>query len=210
MSKYLFFILISMLFCVKNNYWNLGLAITDKSKRIIKKDIRINEIIAEESYILDKNTTIYTLDKSYIVEPKKYENAIYVADETVIANHFHNIKSLIANSQYFEAAKKIAEIDEEKIEIIFNDYNDFYYNSSMTYYNLGNMEEAKRYLENISDRENSPELIFLEALILRESNPKKSKTLLENIIKYFPTNDYADYAVAMLKDNQWFIKENTL
>tara|TARA_Y100000768_G_scaffold322818_1_gene259141 strand:- start:3328 stop:3936 length:609 start_codon:yes stop_codon:yes gene_type:complete len=202
MSKYLFFILISMLFCVKNNYWNLGLAITDKSKRIIKKDIRINEIIAEESYILDKNTTIYTLDKSYIVEPKKYENAIYVADETVIANHFHNIKSLIANSQYFEAAKKIAEIDEEKIEIIFNDYNDFYYNSSMTYYNLGNMEEAKRYLENISDRENSPELIFLEALILRESNPKKSKTLLENIIKYFPTNDYADYAVAMLKDNQ--------
>ena len=63
MSKYLFFILISMLFCVKNNYWNLGLAITDKSKRIIKKDIQINEIIAEESYILDKNTTIYTLDK---------------------------------------------------------------------------------------------------------------------------------------------------
>ena len=76
MNKYLFLILISMLLCDKNNYWNLGLAITNQSKKVIKKDIKINDIIAEDSYILNKNTTIYTLDKSYIVEPKKYENAM--------------------------------------------------------------------------------------------------------------------------------------
>ena len=42
----------------------------------------------------------------------------------------------------------------------------------------------------------------LEALILKDSNPKKSNSMLENIIKYFPNNDYADYAAAILKDNQ--------
>ena len=202
MNKFLFFILISMLLCVKNNYWNLGLAITNQSKKIIKKDIKINDIIAEDSYILNKNTTIYTLDKSYIVEPKKYENAINEGEESMDPNYFNDIKSLIANSQYFEAAKKIAEIDEENIEIIFNDSDEFYYNSSMVYYNLGNMEEARQSIENVSNRENKPELIFLEALILKDSNPKKSNSMLENIIKYFPNNDYADYAAAILKDNQ--------
>ena len=202
MNKFLFFILISMLLCVKNNYWNLGLAITNQSKKVIKKDIKINDIIAEDSYILNKNTTIYTLDKSYIVEPKKYENAINEGEESMDPNYFNDIKSLIANSQYFEAAKKIAEIDEENIEIIFNDSDEFYYNSSMVYYNLGNMEEARQSIENVSNRENKPELIFLEALILKDSNPKKSNSMLENIIKYFPNNDYADYAAAILKDNQ--------
>tara|TARA_Y100000768_G_scaffold226199_1_gene170721 strand:+ start:960 stop:1568 length:609 start_codon:yes stop_codon:yes gene_type:complete len=202
MNKYLFFILVSMLLCVKNNYWNLGLAITNQSKKVIKKNIKINDIIAEDSYILNKNMTIYTLDKSYIVEPKKYENAIYEGEESMGSNYFNDIKSLIANSQYFEAAKKIAEIDEENIEIIFNNFDEFYYNSSMVYYNLGNMEEAKQYIENISNRENNPELIFLEALILKDSSPEKSNSMLENIIKYFPNNDYADYAAAILKDNQ--------
>ena len=191
-----------MLLCVKNNYWNLGLAITNQSKKVIKKDIKINDIIAEDSYILNKNTTIYTLDKSYIVEPKKHENAIHEGEESMGPNYFNDIKSLIANSQYFEAAKKIAEIDEENIEIIFNDSDEFYYNSSMVYYNLGNMEEARQSIENVSNRENNPELIFLEALILKDSNPKKSNSMLENIIKYFPNNDYADYAAAILKDNQ--------
>ncbi len=202
MNKCLFFILISISLCVKNNYWNLGLAITNQSKKVIKKDIQINDIVAEDSYILNKNTTIYTLDKSYIVEPKKYENAIYEGEESTDPNYFNDIKSLIANSQYFEAAKKIAEIDEENIEIIFNAPDEFYYNSSMVYYNLGNMEEAKQSIESISNRENNPELIFLEALILKDSNPKKSNFMLENIIKYFPNNDYADYAAAILKDNQ--------
>ena len=202
MNKCLFFILISTLLCVKNNYWNLGLAITNQSKKVIKKDIKINDIIAEDSYILNKNATIYTLDKSYIVEPKKYENAINEGEEKIGSSYFNDIKSLIANSQYFEAAKKIAEIDEENIKIIFNDSDEFYYNSSMVYYNLGNMEEAKQSIENISNRENNPELIFLEALILKDTNAKKSNSMLENIIKYFPNNDYADYAAAILKDNQ--------
>ena len=136
------------------------------------------------------------------MEPKKYENAIHEGEESIGPNYFNDIKSLIANNQYFEAAKKIAEIDEENIEIIFNDSDEFYYNSSMVYYNLGNMEEAKQSIENVSNRENNPELIFLEALILKDSNPKKSNTMLENIIKYFPNNDYADYAAAILKDNQ--------
>ena len=64
------------------------------------------------------------------------------------------------------------------------------------------MEEAKYYIENISGRENNPELILLEALILRDTNSQKSKYLLENLIKNFPDDDYADYAAGLLKDNQ--------
>ena len=48
-----------MLLCVKNNYWNLGLAITNQSKKVIKKDIKINDIIAEDSYILNKNNNLH-------------------------------------------------------------------------------------------------------------------------------------------------------
>ena len=53
---------------------------------------------------------------------------------------------------------------------------------------------------NISDRENNPEIIFLEALILRETNKEKSNSLLTNIISNFPNNDYAEYSKNILKD----------
>ena len=202
MSKITFFILLATLFGIQTNYWNLGLSITDKSKRVIKKDIQINDIVAESTHVLNKNTTIYTLDKSYIIEPQKHENVMYEKSEAVSAEYFNDIKDLITNNQYFEAAKKIVEIDRENIEEIFNDYNDYYYNSCIIYYNLGNMEEAKYYIENISGRENNPELILLEALILRDTNSQKFKYLLENLIKNFPDDDYADYAAGLLKDNQ--------
>ena len=208
MSKIMFFILFTTLFGNQTNYWNLGLSITDKSKRVIKKDIQINNIVAEKSHILNKNTKIYTLDKSYIIEPQKHENITYEEREAAGDEYFKDIKTLISNNEYFEAAKKIVEIDKENIEKIFNDDDDFYYNSCIIYYNLGNMEEAKYYIQNISDRENNPELILLEALILRDTNSQKSKYLLENLIKYFPDDDYADYAAGLLKDNQWIIKES--
>lgn len=202
MSKITFFILFITLFGNQTNYWNLGLSITDKSKRVIKKDIQINNIVAEKSHILNKNTKIYTLDKSYIIEPQKYENIVYDLREAAGDEYFKDIKTLISNNQYFEAAKKIVEIDKENIEKIFNDYDDYYYNSCIIYYNLGNMEEAKYYIQNISDRENNPELILLEALILKDTNSQKSKYLLENLIKYFPGDDYADYAAGLLRDNK--------
>ena len=202
MNKVAFFILFSTLFGNQTNYWNLGLSITDKSKRVIKKEIQINDIVAERSHILNKKTKIYTLDKSYIIEPQKHEKIMYEAGKPISDEYFNDIKTLISNNQYFEAAKKIVEIDKENIEKIFNDYDDYYYNSCIIYYNLGNMEDAKYYIENISGRENNPELILLEALILRDTNSQKSKYLLEKLIKYFPDDDYADYAAGLLKDNQ--------
>ena len=57
MSKITFFILLATLFGIQTNYWNLGLSITDKSKRVIKKDIQINDIVAENSNILNTNKT---------------------------------------------------------------------------------------------------------------------------------------------------------
>ena len=202
MNKVAFFILFSTLFGNQTNYWNLGLSITDKSKRVIKKEIQINDIVAERSHILNKKTKIYTLDKSYIIEPQKHEKIMYEPGKPISDEYFNDIKTLISNNQYFEAAKKIVEIDKENIEKIFNDYDDYYYNSCIIYYNLGNMEDAKYYIENISGRENNPELILLEALILRDTNSQKSKYLLEKLIKYFPDDDYADYAAGLLKDNQ--------
>ena len=82
------------MFGIQTNYWNLGLSITDKSKRVIKKDIQINDIVAESTHVLNKNTTIYTLDKSYIIEPQKHENVMYEKSEAVSAEYFNDIKRL--------------------------------------------------------------------------------------------------------------------
>ena len=200
----LLLITFSLFFSSKTNYWNLGLSINSQSKRVIKKNVKIKDIAAEESNILKNfhGNTIYTLDKNYIIEPEKRTNNIDENSGQHRPEYFYNIKELIANDEYFEAAKKLILIDEENIELIFDGYNDYYSSSSIIYYNLGNMEEAYFNIEKIDDRDNSPDLLFLEALILQSVDIKKSKSLLEDIINHFPGDDYAEYAKDILKDNQ--------
>ena len=194
----------SFFFSSKINYWNLGLSINSQSKRVIRKNVKINNIAVEESNILKSfhGNTIYTLDKNYIIEPEKLTNNIEEKTGQHSLEYFYNIKELIANDEYFEAAKKLILIEEENIELIFDGHNDYYYCSSIIYYNLGNMEEAYFNIEKIFDRENSPELLFLEALILQSVDIKKSESLLGDIINHFLDDDYAEYAKDILKDSQ--------
>lgn len=204
MSKVLLLITVSFIFSNKTNYWNLGLSINSHPKRVIKKDIKIHNIVAEDSHVFQKNqnNTIYTLDKSYIIEPQKHQNTLPEYFDAHSNEYFYDIKILMANNQYFEAAKKLISLDTNQIDMVFDGYDDYHYCSSIIYYNLGNMDEAYLNLEKISHRSNNPELIFLEALILQGIDDKKSLSLLKNIIQHFPNEDYAEYAKDILKDNQ--------
>ena len=204
MNKNLFLLLtISIFFPNKTNYWNLGISINENnSKTIIKKDMRINNIAIEKSNLFNNNQMIYTLNKNYIIEPEKKENTSDFDTNYYDSEYFSDIKLLMANDQYFEAAKKLILLEDNNINSIFENEKDYYYCSSMIYYNLGNIDEAYFNIDQISDRYNDSKILFLEALILQEVDIEKSYSLLNEIIKEFPNDDYAEYAKNILKDSQ--------
>ena len=150
--------------------------------------------------MISNNKATYALNKNYIIAPEKnYNNK--ALDNDLENFEKYNIKEMMAHDEYFEAAKKLILLNEDDINFIFDNQDDYYYCSSLIYYNLGNKNEAQLNIENISDRENSPEILFLEALILREADKEKSTSLLNSIISNFPNNDYAEYSKNILKDS---------
>ena len=200
---FLLFLMTSIFFSNKTNYWNLGVYINENNtKKIIKKDMSINDLAIEESNIANNNQMIYTLNKNYIIEPEKKEIFLDFNSNDYEGEYFADIKFLMANDQYFEAAKKLILLDDNDIPSIFDNQNDYYYCSSMIYYNLGNIHEAYFNIDQISDRQNDSKILFLEALILQEIDIEKSYSLFDRIVKEFPDDDYAEYAKNILKDNQ--------
>ena len=123
--------------------------------RVIRKDISLDNIAIEEPSIIqkNKNSTIYALDKNYIIEPQKHPKFLEQKLNQYNSEYFYDIKSLIANSEYFEAAKKLISIDENSIALVFEGQDDYHYCSSIIYYNLGNMDEAYFNIEKISNKE---------------------------------------------------------
>ena len=201
MNKFFISILIvSTLTANKTSYWSLGVSINNKnSKQVVRKELSLNNLTVQPSSI-ENNKTTYTLNKNYIIAPEKnYNNNDLNSNLENVEKS--NIKELMANDEYFEAAKKLILLNQEDINSIFDNQNDYYYCSSLIYYNLGNKNEAQLNIENISNRENSPEIIFLEALILRGIDNEKSTFLLNSIISNFPDNDYAEYSKNILEDN---------
>ena len=201
MNKFFISILIaSTLTASKTSYWSLGVSINNKnSKQVVRKELSLNNLTVQPSSI-ENNKTTYTLNKNYIIAPEKnYNNNDLNSNLENVEKS--NIKELMANDEYFEAAKKLILLNQEDINAIFDNQNDYYYCSSLIYYNLGNKNEAQLSIENISNRENSPEIIFLEALILRGIDNEKSTFLLNSIISNFPDNDYAEYSKNILEDN---------
>ena len=64
---------------------------------------------------------------------------------------------------------------------------------------IKNYVEAKNNIMLIGNRENSPEMLFLEALILQETGQDElAANLFQLIIYQFPQNDYAGYAKNIL------------
>ena len=201
MNKFFISILIvSTLTANKTSYWSLGVSINNKnSKQVVRKELSLNNLTVQPSSI-ENNKTTYTLNKNYIISPEKNYNNNDL-NNSLERVEKDNIKELMANDEYFEAAKKLILLNQEDINSIFDNQNDYYYCSSLIYYNLGNKNEAQLSIENISNRENSPEIIFLEALILRGIDNEKSTFLLNSIISNFPDNDYAEYSKNILEDN---------
>ena len=112
------------------------------------------------------------------------------------------VTDLILEEEYFEAAKQILYL--EKNELIleeFQNWDDFYYWSGFIYFNLGNYNEASSNISKISNKDKSPETLFLEALIYKEMGDIESAHLiLKYIIKEFSDNEYSGYARDILDD----------
>jgi len=204
-----FFSLLILSFLLPNkiNYWNLGVSIQQDApkKRIIKKEIPLNNITIEQNNFRKNSNelAIYTLNENYVIQPEKKETQFSLDSNNVNTNYNDlNIKSLMANEEYFEAAKRMILLDTEDISSIFINDDDYYYCASFIYYNLGNTQEAHFNLSNILSKDSDPKILFLEAMILKDQNPKQSDEILNNIIINFPADDYANYAKNILRDGQ--------
>ena len=184
-------------------YWSLGVAINPLPKKvIIQKEIDLNNFFIDEATHVSKIKTpsnIYTLKTNYFIAP---EPVIVEKFNVENNNQRHNVKDLILEEKYFLAAKHILYLEEqESILEEFEDWNDFYYWASFIYYNLGNYDLAYENISAISYKENNPELLFLEALIVRSRGDlSQSNLILSHIIKEFSNNDYANYAKDILID----------
>ena len=200
---FLIFLLVSFLAPNKTRYWNLGISIKEKSsKRIIQKEISLNDIAVEQSNFYTQNETIYTLNKNYIIEPEEQQNIFDLDQESTPLNNDLNIKALIMNNEYFEVAKKLISFSDTDIEINFDSQNDYFYCSSLVYYNIGNINEAHSNINKISNKDGDVKILFLEALILNQIDTEQANIVLNKIISDFPSDDYSDYAKDILRENQ--------
>ena len=190
------------LFAGRVNYWNLGISINDESRIVVQKKVDLNNFYAAPIAYkkkLNSNNPTYTFKTNYIMKPtfidSKKENQHYETNN-------QNIKELILNGEYFEAAKHILQLENNnQINSQFSNLDDFYYWTGFVYYNLGNYNEAYSHIKQISNLKN-PEEIFLAALILQANNQRdEANIFLEQIIDQFPGNDYADYAKNLLIEN---------
>ena len=182
----------------RTNYWNLGISINKETRHTIQRPVDIDRFYSDSypQYKKALNEPVFTLETNYLVSPQEVS-----ADSEPQANN-HNIKALIVNGQYFEAAKQILFIEDSRILSEFNDLNDFYYWSSFVYYNLGNQLEAYNNISMIESRDSYPEILFLEALILESLGERdSSENTLKQIINDFPDNDYSSYSKNILLEN---------
>ena len=202
MNNYsLYFVLFfSLLVSERVNYWNLGISINKNSQVVVQKPVNLDNIKIELKELSNpegnrSGNTVYTLKTNTFIQPKP----VFINDDIDSAKGEENIKALILSEQYFDAAKQIISLNSESILEQFSNFDEFYYLSSLVFYNLGNYSEARNNIILISSREHNPETIFLEALILQEIGESGlAFNLLHQIINEFPNSDYTDYAKNIL------------
>jgi len=195
MNKIIILLLASMMIAERANYWHLGISINKETHRTVQKTVDIDGFFAETApYHKKQNKTeesIFTLETNYLIKP----TSAWLEDQDSEKSQDEDIKTLIFNEQYFEAAKQIVGADIDKVRSQFIDLNEYYYWAGFVYYNLGNQSEAYNNIILISSRDASPEILFLEALILEKlGETRDSNRILNQIIKDFPNNDYANYS----------------
>ena len=188
----------------QKNYWSLGVSIKDVStKKIIQKEVDLNKFILDsptKNLSEEPPRNIYTLKTNYFVAPKSIESRSQTDQSNNIKRA--DITDLILEEEYFEAAKQIIHLEKNNIILEeFQDWDDFYYWSSFVYYNLGNYSVALDNIGKMSNQKESPETLFLEALIFRDTgNTEESNVILEYIIEEFSDNDYSGYARDILNE----------
>ena len=183
-------------------YWNLGIAIKkDKpAMRIVQKEVNLsNSTFYAQAAKAPQG--VYTLQTNYLIAPEKQNRAL-LKSNSFISNSSKTIKELIVGEEYFEAAKQIIELEEADVKNEFENPDDYHYWTSFVYFNLGNHEEARQNIEQISDKENDVRALFLESLIIRKKKAQESDNILQKIIKNFPNNEYSEYARSLLIDGQ--------
>ncbi len=193
--------LLSWTYAERVTYWNLGVSINQE------RQITVQQRVDLDSFLIDKapyskrtnsGNLAYTLETSYMIEP-----TIFGYEERGISKErsTKNIKELIVNEEYFEAAKVMIKLNDETREQEFSDMNEYHYWSSFVYYHLDSYEKAISEISQISNRDLAPETLFLEALILQKlGQMQKSTKLFEEIIDRYPTNDYSNYSKNILKE----------
>ena len=184
------------------NYWNLGIGIKKEGpqKRIVQREI----VLSNTNFYTQTQRTpqdIYTLQTNNLIAPEKKVQS-FLEQKNTITIDSKTIKELIINEEYFEAAKQIITLEERKTEIEFENPDDYYYWSSFVYFNLGNQIKAKKNISQISNKNEDVKALFLESLIIRNEQEKASNSILRNIIKKFPNNDYSEYARSLLIDGR--------
>ena len=197
-------IILSMAFCSQTKYWSMGVAIkTPDKKKIIQKEIDLNNFVVDissKNLITPLPQNIYTLKTNYFMAPKSME----YRDVNNQTEGFERTKvtDLILEEEYFEAAKQILYLDKNELILEeFQNWDDFYYWSSFIYFNLGNYNEASNNISKISNKENNPETLFLEALIYKDMGDReRAHVILKYIIKEFAENEYSSYARDILDD----------
>ena len=189
MNKILIILMVTLIFSERVHYWNLGIAINKETKRTVQKIIDIDSYYADSTPLNEE--PVFTLQTHYLIEPE----SISTEQQVDPLNLKNPIKTLILNEEYFSAAKQIVNLEGSQIFSEFYNMDDFYYWSSYVFYNLENHEEALRNISMIANRENDPEMLFLEALILENLGEiKSSESILIQLISQFPNNDYSDYS----------------
>jgi len=193
------------LFCAsyaeRVTYWNLGISINQERQIMVQNRIDLDSFLVEQapySKRTNSGNLAYTLETNYMIEPK-----IFGDEEKPEFDNFadKNIKELIVNGEYFEAAKRIVKLSEESINQEFYDMNEYYYWSSFVYYHLDSHEQAISQISQIENKDSAPETLFLEALILQRLGQTEKATLLfEAIIEDYPNNDYSNYSKNILKE----------
>ena len=197
-------LLFSMVLCAQKNYWSLGVSIKEPSnKKIVQREVDLNNFILDSPTSFSREEpprNIYTLKTNYFIAPKPMgsENPSYKNNNIKKAK----ITDLILEEEYFEAAKKIIYLENNNsILEEFRNWDDFYYWSSFVSFNLGNHDDAYHKISQIANKENSPETLFLEALITKDrGNSEESNIILKYIIKEFSNNDYSGYARDILNE----------
>ena len=193
------------MFPEQTKYWSLGVVVTNQTKKVIvQKEIDLNNFLVEKAAHISQPETpnnIYTLKTNYLIEPEAI-NVETFNDKNANIHKEIFIKDLILNEEYFEAAKQILYIEQKNTALEeFDNWDDFYYWASFVYYNLGNHNLAYKNINLVSNKENNPEILFLESLIIRDYGDKdQSNLILKRIINEFPHNDYSNYAKDILLD----------